>query len=548
MKKIYNGLLIVALALGFSSCKKYLDINTNTNSSTVSTPALVLPQAIVGSASITQQFNSAYYFPGGFAANIYGVGGYGAGVTYAYTASNFTGLFSSSYDNATDYQYVIDNTAAVPSLAYSTAIARIMKAFTFARLVDQYNDVPYSEALKGAAALTPKYDKAEDIYKDLVAQLTISIKAITTAQAGNVANAVVSSTDPLFAGKMDLWKKFANTLKLRLLIKMAGVPALTSYATTEFTALDKTVGFLDDDALVQPGYVKEAGRQNPNYQGLAFNADGTRSQGQAIPTKWILSFYSLANGGKLNDTGRGSVIYNGFPNTATNQLGEENTTSSQVPPTGSTSWYTGADKDGGNKLGVAKGPTQAQPIMLAAESKFLQAEAILRGYLTGDAKTAFNDGIKASFTYLFKNVSNVVDPSKNVTTAVDAYIAANSDQSSNPLVYLANYDITATPLATDYNKDVFQRRLEAIITQKYIAMNVINSDEAYNEYKRTDYPHITPGSTNAVATFASKQSVSTRPDKLIGRILYPQQEYNLNSANVPAGITLFGSRIFWDLN
>ncbi|RZL10226.1 MAG: SusD/RagB family nutrient-binding outer membrane lipoprotein, partial [Pedobacter sp.] len=168
MKNIYNGILMVALLLGFSSCKKYLDINQNPNSSTVSSPQLVLPQAIVASAAVSQAYNSAYYYPGGFAANIFGVGGYGAGLTYAYTAGSFNNLFSSVYDNATDYQYVIDNTSSTPSLTYFNSMARIMKSFMFSKLVDQYNDVPYSEALKGSSLLTPKYDKAQDIYKDLV--------------------------------------------------------------------------------------------------------------------------------------------------------------------------------------------------------------------------------------------------------------------------------------------------------------------------------------------------------------------------------------------
>ncbi|MGY3055015.1 hypothetical protein ACVWYG_003226 [Pedobacter sp. UYEF25] len=528
MKKIFNILLIATIAMGFTSCKKFLDVNQNPNSSTSSSPGLVLPQAIVGSASISNSYNSAYFFPGGFAANIFGVGGYGAGVTYAYTASNFTGLFTSVYDNATDYQYVIDNTSTTPALAYSTAIARIMKAFMFSKLVDQYNDVPYSEALKGNANLTPKYDKAEDIYKDLVSQLSLSIKSITEAQANVATNKVIASTDPLYKGDMDRWKRFANTIKLRLLIKMAGVPALSAYATTEFAALDQGVGFIASDALVQPGYVKEAGKQNPNYGSLAFNTDNTRAQSQAVPTTWILTFY---NGSKLTDDGRGSVTYNGFPNVASNQLGEENTTSSQVPPNGSTSWFTGVDANTPG-LGVAKGPQQGQPIMLASESYFLQAEAVARGYFAGNAKGSFVAGVTASFNYLYENQSNVVDPSKDVAGDVTTYFA---DNVGSPL---ANFDLALT----------VNQKIEAIITQKYIAMNVINADEAFNEFKRTGYPTISNGSSSATATFASKQSSSTRPDKLIGRVLYPQQEYNLNSANVPAGVTLFGSRIFWDLN
>ncbi|AZI24813.1 SusD/RagB family nutrient-binding outer membrane lipoprotein [Pedobacter sp. G11] len=531
MKKIFNGLLIVALAVGFTSCKKYLDINENPNSSTESTPALVLPQAIVNSAAVSQSYNSAYYFPGGFAANIYGVGSYGASVTYAYTAGSFTNLFSGVYNNATDYQYVIDNTAGNSSLVYSNAIARIMKSFMFSKLVDQYNDVPYSEALKGSAILTPKYDKAEDIYKDLVAQLTASIKAITDGQAVTSANkpaVVASSTDPLFKGDMNLWKKFANTVKLRLLIKMAGVPAQSAYATTEFAALSTSVGFLETDALVNPGYLKEANRQNPLYNSLAFGSDGVRSQAQAVPTIWILTFY---NGTKISDQGRGYAIYRGFPSPAVNRLGEENLPSTVVPPAGSTSWFTGTDANT-PYIGVAKGPAQGQPILLAAESRFLQAEAFARGYLTGSAKTAFDEGIKASFKYIYQDQAGAAIAGWDYLSESAAYQA--QENPNNPLV---NYPATG-----------LQAQIEAIITQKYIAMNVIHCDEAFNEFKRTGFPKIVDGSSDGRLTFASKQSQSTRPDKLISRILYPSQEYSYNPGNVPAGVTLFGSRIFWDLN
>lgn len=531
MKKIFNGLLIVALALGFSSCKKYLNINDNTNSSTVSTPALVLPQAITNSAAVSQNYNSAYYFPGGFAANIYGVGGYGAGITYAYTTSNFTALFSGVYNNATDYQYILDNTAATPALVYSNAIARIMKSFMFSKLVDQYNDIPYTQALKGSSILTPKYDKAEDIYKDLVSQLTAAISAITSGQAltGSAsATVVAASTDPLFKGDMNLWKKFANTVKLRLLIKMAGVPALSGYANTEFAAMNTTVGFLSTDALVNPGYIKESGKQSPLYNSLAYGSDGARSQSQAIPTQWIMAFY---NGTKISDQGRGYAMYRGFPSTAVNRLGEENVGSTIIPPAGSTSWFTGTDANT-PYIGVAKGPSQGHPILLAAESRFLQAEAYARGYLVGNAKTAFDEGIKASFKYIYQDQNGAEISGWDYVSESAAY--QSSENPKNPLV---NYPATG-----------LSAQIEAIITQKYIAMNVINCDEAFNEFKRTGFPKIVEGSTDGRLTFASKQSLSTRPDKLLGRILYPAQEYSYNESNIPTNITLFGSRIFWDLN
>lgn len=535
MKKIFNILILSAVLVGATSCEKYLDINENPNNPTEIPAELVLPQALVGTGSVVNTYNVSIADLGGQFANAGGFGGFGAVVTYNYTSSNFTGMWSSSYDNLEDYQYIINESAADPGQVYSNSIARIMKAFVFSKLVDQYNDVPYSQALRGSEFLTPKFDKAEDIYQDLVKELNESIAAITAGQSGTNIASVETTRDPMFKGDMNNWKRFANSVKLRLLIKMAGVPATQAFATAQFSSFNTGVGFLTDDATVNPGYLQQSGRQNPTWNSLAFNGNppDDRALTSRLPSKFIYSFYS---GGKLNDSYRGSVIYRSFPNTPINQLGDETAGVPQAP-SGTTAFTTAASYTA-TGLGAAKGPTQDAPIMIKAESDLLQAEAYARGYLTGNDATAFNAGITASFRYLYKSsanskqVANIVDPAKDVNADVAGY------KTANPTSFLVNYNL-ATSLA---------QKIEAIITQKYIALNLISSDEAYNEFKRTGYPTIVNGSLDPLATFASRQSGSTRPDKLVSRVLYPQSEYNLNPENTPSGIGLFTSRIFWDLN
>lgn len=525
MKKIFKYILLGAVVIGTSSCKKYLDINTNPNSLTTATPALVLPQAIVGAASIGVSFNTSFGDFSGARANAGGFGGFGAVVTYDFGTGDFAGLWTSTYDNVNDFEYVINETQSTPSQAYSTGIARIMKSFAFERLVNQYNDLPYSDALKGALSLQPKYDKGPDIYKACIAELNKAMADITAAQAVASTNKLSASADPLFKGDMNLWKKFANTVKLRMLIKMAGVPALATEAKTALSGINTTIGFLTADAIVNPGYIKTE-RPNPVYNSIGFASNGTNTTTSRIPTKWIYSFYT---GAKLSDNFRGAVIYRGFPSSIINQLGDE---SAGVPPASSagSAWITGNNAT--DVLGVAKGPTQGTPVLLATESNFLLAEAYARGYLTGNAETAFKEGIKQSFTYLYKTVANTVDPAKNVTADVDAYLTENI---GSPL---ANFSLATT----------LDQKIEAIITQKYVALNMIANDECFNEFRRTTYPTIVNGSADPLKTFASLKSISTRADKLPSRVLYPQAEYNLNPNNAPAGINKFTSLIFWDLN
>ncbi|WP_231459807.1 SusD/RagB family nutrient-binding outer membrane lipoprotein [Pedobacter sp. Leaf132] len=530
MKKIFKYILLSGMVIFSSACKKYLDVNTNPNSLTSATPNLILPQAIVGAASISNSFSLSLADFSGARANAGGFGGFGSVVTYDFGTGDYQGLWTSTYDNAQDFQYVLENTVADPTLIYSTSIARIMKSFAFERLVNQFNDVPYSQALKGTAVLSPKYDAASDVYKGCIADLDKAIVDITAGQANAATAKVAASADPLFAGDMNNWKRLANTIKLRMLIKMAGVPSLQTYTTPAFSSFNTTIGVLTADAIVQPGYVK-TDRPNPVYNSIGFTTTGTNTTTSRIPTKWIYSFY---DGNKLSDAFRGKVIYRGFPSNIINQLGDESSSVPAAAAAGS-AWITGGASDGvsGTPLfGVVKGPTMGTPIILATEANFLLAEAYTRNYLAGNAETAFYNGITQSFNYLYKDFSNTVPGTKDVATDVASYRTLNA---TSPLV---NFSLAAT---TD-------QKIEAIITQKYIALNMISNDEAFNEFRRTTYPRIVNTSTNPIATFASLKSISTHVDKLPTRVLYPQQEYNLNPANVPANINKFTSLIFWDPN
>ena len=508
-----------------SSCKKFLDINTNPNSLTKATPTLVLPQAITGSASISNSFNLSFADFSGARANAGGFGGFGAVVTYDFDNSTFQGIWTASYDNANDFQYVINNTSADATLIYSTSIARIMKALTFERLVNQFNDVPYTEALQGTANFTPKYDKGEDVYKASILDIDKAISDIQAGMTGANIIAVPASADPMFGGNMNLWLKFANTVRLRMLIKMAGVPALQAYTAPAFAATKTSVGFLSTDAIVNPGYEKTT-RPSPVYGSLGFSSTGSTTNTSRLPTKWIYSFY---DGAKLIDLARGKVIYRDFPSSRINQLGDE---SNGIPTASSagSAWITG--NNSGTFLGVTKGPTQGVPVLLATESNYLQAEAYVQGYLTGDAAAAFDTGITQSFTYLYKTITNTVDPLKDVAADVSTY------KTNNTASYLVNFTLA----------DTKAKKIEAIITQKYIALNMVSNDENFNEFRRTTYPKIVNGSLTATATFASRQSVSSHVDKLPTRVLYPSEEFSLNATNVPTGINKFSSLIFWDLN
>jgi hypothetical protein len=523
-KLIYS---LVGLSLALGSCSDYLNVNENPNSATSATPALVMPQALTASGGLASTFNNYGAALGGFQANAGGFAGFGSFISYNYTSSDYAGLWSLSYSNLKDYEYVFQQTTEARN-AYYHAAARTMKVFVYQKLVDTYNDVPYSDAVRGSNSIAPKYDKASDIYKALILQCDTAIAEITVAQAAAVSPlALTPETDPLFKGDVNKWKRFANTLKLSLLIRGQNSTDLTAAVNAGFTSFNTTVGVITDDALVNPGYRKEDNRQNPIWNTYAYPATSTAVTGTGrsrIATRWILSFYT---GSKLADAARASVIYrNGANITQVNQLGNE----VGVPnaPTGFPVWFTGATVTT-ESLGVLKGPSQGMPLMLAAEAQFLLAEAKLIGKVTGLAKINFDAGIVASFNYLYKNSSDVLQSGKTPGPDAIAYQVANATS------YLVNYDLALTTA----------QRLEAIITQKYIAVNMLNSDAAWNEYRRTGYPTIVNGSSNALLTFASLVSASTAANKLPSRVLYPTTEFSYNPGNVPSGVSAFTTKVFW---
>ncbi len=191
--------------------------------------------------------------------------------------------------------------------------------------------------------------------------------------------------------------------------------------------------------------------------------------------------------------------------------------------------------------------------MLAAESYFLQAEGILKGLIAaGTVKEAFNNGILESFRYLNKDESGGIS-SKFVdtttgqiaATAVNArYIQINPQKeaaiylSDNVTNRLVNFDLAVTD----------EEKLEAIITQKYIAHNMIKGDESWNEYRRTLYPLSDASSTDRYRSFKSTQSTV-----LPTRLQYPAREFSYNADNVNAqkgtapngGMNVLADKIFW---
>lgn len=501
------------------SCKKFLDINENPNSPTSATPELVLPQAIVRVANLVPTFNDYGARLVGYEANAGGVSGWGAFVSYNYTTGDFQGLFNSTYKALEDLQTVINLSEGDETKIIFVAAAQILQVYNYQNLVDTYNDVPYTDALKGEESLQPKYDKAEDIYKAIADTLDVAMNVLSN----NTPSSQFETADKLFQGDVTRWIKFANTIKLRLILRSNGKVTFTN---TSFNP----AGFLEDDAIVNPGYTKIAGKQNPTWDRWAYDAGGTApgAASQRIPTPFVLSYY---DNDKILDTTRGDLVYMKGLSAPTNQLGYQGDDAKKGDKP--SAWFVGSSPTKYDEIGILKGPDAGQPIMLASESYFLQAQANLKGIVgsAADAKDNYEKGVIASFRYLEEG------PDGKLNTGYDPegdFINYDTVNAGNPLV---DFDAATTD----------EERLEAIVTQEYIANNMIMGHQSWYEYIRTGYPKITGSNSraNMKNTFVSFTSESTASDKLPTRILYPANEYKYNESNIPTEISAFSSKIFW---
>jgi hypothetical protein len=541
MKALFKIALVVYVAVLLTSCSNYLDINTNPNQAISSTPRLLTSSSLAGTASVLEGYNVYGAETGGYAANAGGYGGFNELFTYQYTNNTFTGLWSSTYSNLENYQQIINIAKKDANQKYINyeAIAMIMQAHDYQLLVDQYNDVPYTASLAGLANLTPTYDKGSDVYPLLAKKLDSAIAKINLAPTLVPAPVNVSSEDIVFGGTMSKWLQFANTLKLKLMIRANGK---VTFANTTFDP----AGFLAADVLINPGFRNDNGRQNPKWGNWAWDYAGNAINKAWMPSIYVLSFY---NGIKLLDSTRGRLTYynysQGTPKIS-NQLGYENVSVPSCPD--GTFWYPGTNRSttsAGASTGALKGPDAGYPLFTAAESYFLQAEAKVRGISIPVAATdgqLFYSGMAAAFTYsnsrndrsqlgMHHFNPNIGSSGKLFEWTIDSAVVYY--QNANKTSYLANYSLAATQ----------DQQIEAIITQKYIALNFVHSHEGWNEFRRTGYPISTGSSANT--SFASIKSQATRGDKLPTRLLYPVSEARYNPNNVPQNISPLTSLIFW---
>ncbi|MER2996022.1 SusD/RagB family nutrient-binding outer membrane lipoprotein [Pontibacter populi] len=488
MKNIYKYLLATVLAsfAGLTSCDDFLDVNDDPNNPPTSTPELTLP---AGEGELAYVLGNQFQFLGNFFAQHWTQ----AGAANQYCDLELYQITSSDYDARVwgelyagalnDFRFV-SNQATTNGQTNYAAIGEIMEAYTLQVITDAWGDVPASASLQGLENLNPEYEEQEVIYDNLITMLDSAIMLIDMDAPSP------GDDDLVFNGDMELWMKFANTLKLKVYLRQAYVrPAVAQAGIQELYA--EGAEFLEMGETADIEFADQTQNRNPFYQtqvvfrgGVDVVASSTildYLQETADPR--INEFFSPAQAGA--NAGSFVGVDQGVECTPDRSGAQANTVSKPGPAVAS--------------------PTSAVPYITAAESYFLQAEAVARGWTggVGDASELYAQGIRASFDYVGEDVAAVT-------------------------AFLQQPDVA-------YAGGTVEEQVEQIITQKWVSFSGVQGFEAWTEYRRTGYPD-----------FIEPSAASTLGADIIPkRLLYPNTE-SVRNTNYP-GLVEIDVPVWWDV-
>lgn len=394
------------------------------------------------------------------------------------------------------------------------ALASIWWVFSFHRLTDYYGPVPYFDA--GIVANSVKYDSQSEIYDDFFKRLA----AATTVLQGKTSEKPYGTYDLLYAGNVSKWIKFANTLRLRLALRISKIDPLRARTEAEAAIAGGLMNASDDDAMLVKSLTSE------DYNGLA-TISGWGEFRMSASMESVLKgfndprmaiFFQPAYG-----TGTFEGIRNGLGSSELTHFLNTNDNNSNI----GTRWIinTGSGSSWNRQLAVY------QDIMHAAEAYFLLAEATLNGWTTGGtAQSFYEKGIETSMAGWGINGAAVTNYISSTNTPI-----APADQQNSPA-------LSNIPVSWGTNESI-QR--EQIGTQKWLALYP-DGMEAWAEFRRSGYPklyHVVNSVNDDVPTTAFPK-----------RIPFLLLEENSNTEAVKAAVALLGgpdkasTPLWWDVD
>ena len=399
------------------------------------------------------------------------------------------------------------------------ALAQILKISAWHKATDMFGPIPYKEAGKGL--ITVPYDSQEEVYKAMFKELSDAIEVLTK-YADNGNSKLLPNADAVYAGDVHKWVVYANSLMLRLAMRVYYADAALSkkYA---LQAVNHSYGVMktkDDEAKMERG----ASLEFKNNLDVLINQYNECRMGSSM----------LAYLGGYQDP-RLPKYFNTSTVSQAVTVGTYGKYSGV--PTGHDVSSNDAFKDSSRPAITSTTPTYW---MRASEVYFLLAEAALHGFAVGGtAESLYEKGIEMSFEENGIASSEVADYMSSGLKP-----SAYSFHLTNPGV---NVDVPAVTEATTAWSGTDEEKLEKIMIQKWIALYP-NGQEAWTEYRRTGYPKL-----HSVVTNYSNGEIDSEVG--VRRMRFPTNKStsaediaNLESARklLRGGLDKAGTRLWWD--
>lgn len=468
MKKItYHLIIALSLAVVATSCKKDLAaLNVSPNATSDPQPDYLLTAA--------QKTTSDLYWgaDNNFNSSLLIIQHwakiqYTEPDRYIFSNSSFTSLWNTGYAQSITNLNTIIQLPDEKSNANYRGVALVLRSWVFSLLTDAYGSIPYKQAGKIQQTVTPVYDTQKDVYFGLLDDLKTAIATLNTSGPAIAG-------DIIYSGKIDRWKKLANALRLRIALRISDKESDKAKQTIAEVLADNS-GLISSNTEIAQFVYTTSPQQNP--MAAWFDTRDDYRIGKTIVDKLkALSDPRLP-------------VYASKPTdaTVTDYVG--------VP--------SGLTTTDANNLGFAKTSkpgtyfltAQSPAVIISyAEVLFDRAEAAARGYTSENAEALYKQAITASL-----NQYNITDPN-----TVTNYLGQASVQ---------------------YNAANFKK---SIGEQKWIALYG-QGLEAFAEWRRLDYPQLTPGVANVLN------------NQIPVRFIYPGSEQTLNTTNYKAAVSAQGT-------
>ena len=504
-QKFFSGILLIPCLLLLASCDSgFEEMNVNPTQASQIDPNFKLTNIQLNiSGQRYENWRTNLIYSSVMIQHFATLPGYWAGDKYTYIGSYSAAMWDRYYPNiARNIEDLLLQTSEDPEMANMHHITQIMRVVMYHRLTELYGDVPYSEAGRGFIddITQPKYDPQSEIYADMLA------KPEAAATGLNPAGSTYGGGDLMYQGDVGQWRKFANSMMLRLGMRLVKVDPGAAQNWVQKAIAGGTMESNDDIAYVP--HNDPSGWRNGN--GQVFLADGSPRLSKFF-VDWM-----VAHGDPRLE------VYGTIPVAGADPVGMPNgkAAGSSDPVNGIENDPSWVSCDGGASPCGMDVYMQPNPViqgwddpmffMTYAEVELLKAEAAVRGWHSGDPATHYANGVRAAMQYL-----SMYGAEASISDAdIDAYLSANPYDGANAMQQI-NEHIWAATLLNEY--------------------------EGYANWRRTGYPELTP------VVFPGNVTGGTIPR----RMRYREAEAVANPENYSAAVSRqgpdeFTTRMWWD--